>query len=239
VQDTIDRAGEHAYEDSGFVLEMRRHVTLVGEVERGLEQGERFDETLAPALNQRPESALELTQRLPALRFRLGVDEIGEAFDAAQVHAPVQEGAARELTGLRCATARECGESADDGGAGRETAMNVELGLVLARKAMRSRHPRDQRLVEDLVRGRSPQMAQGQPPRRRQSAPERLEQPARARAADADDRDRGPAVAARGGEYRIVGSAHGVSPRACLETRKLFHVKTPGRPNHAASRGST
>ena len=70
-----ERAGHHVLRD----------IALVGKVDPGLDQRQRLDQSLPPGLGALPEHPLELPQRLPALRFGLGRDQIGEPLDRGQV----------------------------------------------------------------------------------------------------------------------------------------------------------
>ena len=135
-------------------FQMRRHVALVGEIERGFETRQGGDEPLAPALDKAAESAFKLTEGLAPLRLRFGVDQIGQALDAAEIHPAVEKGAAGEFAGLRCAAAVEGAERPQHRRAHGKAAVQVQLRLVLAGKAVRARHPGDQRLVEHLARAR-------------------------------------------------------------------------------------
>ena len=89
-----------------------RNVVLVGEVDAGFDQRQRLDQPLAPGLRARAEHALEMLERLPALRFGLGRHQIGEAFDRGQIHAAVLERAAGELAGLGVPKAVELASAA-------------------------------------------------------------------------------------------------------------------------------
>ena len=86
-----------------------------------------------------PSSALHLTQRLAALAFGLGRDQIGEAFHRGEIELAVLEGAPGEFAGLGRAQAlearrRRCKHRGDHGAA----AVQLQLGDVLAGLAMRA-----------------------------------------------------------------------------------------------------
>ena len=67
---------------------------------------------LAPCVRARAEQSLHLPQRLAPLHFRLGVDEIGDAFGGGQIELAVLERAPGEFAGLRGAQARRRSPSA-------------------------------------------------------------------------------------------------------------------------------
>jgi hypothetical protein len=90
-----------------------------------------------------------LRQRLAALRFRLGVDEIGEPLDFGQVELAVLEGAARELAGLGETRARQGEHRIDRGPDHRAAAMHVKLGHVLAGEARRCLEPEHEAAVDE------------------------------------------------------------------------------------------
>ena len=80
-------------------LDLGRQV-LVGKIDRRFEMRQEAQQPLAPAAIQRPERAVELAQRLAALRLGLGGGEIGDGLGLGQVELAVQKGAAGEFAGL-------------------------------------------------------------------------------------------------------------------------------------------
>src|SRR5690606_37252396 len=73
---------------------------LIGKVDIRLKMGERGDQPDPPALIDRAEFALHLTERLTGLRLRLRIDEIAEAFRRGEIHLAMLERAAGKLAGL-------------------------------------------------------------------------------------------------------------------------------------------
>ena len=106
---------------------------------------------LAPALGGIAEAPFELQHGLPALRLGLGIDEIGETLDPAEVHPPVEKGPAGELAGLGRPAIGDGAKRPQHGGPRGKPAMDMKLGLILAGKARRPRHPEHQRLIEGLA----------------------------------------------------------------------------------------
>ena len=99
-----------------------------------------------------PSRPCSCRKRLAALRIGVGVDQIGETFDGGEVELAVLERAARELAGLGRAQAVHRCERREQRGDHRASAMQLDLGDVLARFAFRSGKKQRQRLVDDLAR---------------------------------------------------------------------------------------
>ena len=119
--------------------DVARDIGLVGKIDAGFGQRLRLDQALAPVFGAIAEQTLQLAQRLAALRIGVGVDQIGEAFDRGEVELAVLERAAGELAGLgqpQAVHARERGEQRGDH---RASAMQLDLGDVLAGLALRRR----------------------------------------------------------------------------------------------------
>src|SRR3546814_13097451 len=79
-----------------------RGQVFVAEIDLGLEPGERAGEALRPVLVDRGAVAGELTQGLPALRRRVGRDQVGQSFDCRQVEASGLERSAARRVGKEC-----------------------------------------------------------------------------------------------------------------------------------------
>ena len=75
-------------------------VLFGGEVDLGLEPGERPEQDLPPRPVEPPQSAVQLLQGLARLSAGLGIDQVGQALDRGQIEPAVQERAAGELAGL-------------------------------------------------------------------------------------------------------------------------------------------
>ncbi len=88
-----------------------------------------------------------MPQGLAALRFGLGVDEVGEAFGFGEVELAVLEGAAGELARLGGPQALDRRQGAENPLDHRPSAMNLQLGHVLAGKTCGSGEPYDEAVV--------------------------------------------------------------------------------------------
>ena len=97
------------------------------------------------------EQALQLAQRLTALRVGLGIDQIGETFRLREVELAVLESAAREFAGFRRRGTFDPAERAEHRSNHRAAAVQMELGDVFAGLAVRAGKPQRQRLVERLA----------------------------------------------------------------------------------------
>src|SRR3546814_12229758 len=53
-----------------------------------------------PAAGEPRETAFHLAERLAALRFGVGLDEVGQPLDGGEIEPPIVAGAAREFSGL-------------------------------------------------------------------------------------------------------------------------------------------
>src|SRR5262245_782476 len=78
------------------ILYLRRQI-LVGEIDGSLEMSEYVRQPIAPTTIQTPEFAVELAQRLTALRLGLGRSEVGDRFGLQKIELAVEESAAGEL----------------------------------------------------------------------------------------------------------------------------------------------
>ncbi len=78
----------------------RANVSLIREVELGLDARADADQRSPPLLHLVGEVPLELSQGLPALRGCFGIDEIGDALRLRQIEFPVEKGAAGKLARL-------------------------------------------------------------------------------------------------------------------------------------------
>ncbi len=185
-----------------------RHVGLVGKVDPRLDQRQRSDQLLAPALRLPAEHAGELPHRLRALRLGLGRHEVREALDGGQVEPTVLERAPRELARLRGTKARQLDELGLHGGDHRPAPVQMQLGHVLSRFGVRRRKPQHERLVEHRAGRRIAQAAQRCAPWLGQLGAEHRERIARARARNAHDRNRRRQPAGGEGEDGGAVGAH-------------------------------
>ena len=81
-------------------------------------------------------------QRGAALRLGLGLEQVGEPLGLGEVDAAVLEGAAGELAGLGGAQALHPAERREHAGDDRAAAMEMQLGDILAGRALRAREAR-------------------------------------------------------------------------------------------------
>src|ERR1700730_5586584 len=122
---------------------------LIGKIDRRLEMGKNAGQAIPPTAVEAAKLAVELAQRLTALRLGLGRGEIGDGFGLQQIELAVEKGPAGKLAGLREAES-ETGQRPHDRGEHRATAVQMQLGDILPRSAVRPREPQDQPVVEPL-----------------------------------------------------------------------------------------
>ena len=119
-----------------------------------------MDQPPAPAEIEIALRAFGILHGKAALRFGLGVDQIGQRLGLDQIELAVEKGAAREFARFGMADAIKAGDRlqhlAGDGAA----AMDMEFGDVLAGKAVRTREKQHQAVVDQRSVGR-PELAQG------------------------------------------------------------------------------
>src|SRR5262249_47720540 len=127
--------------------------------------------------------------RLLPLRLSLGLDEIAEALDFGEIELAVEEGATSELAGLgepQTGQGRNrANQRSNDGG----RAVHLQLGRILARERVRTRHPGDEAGVDEL--GVEMQWGEGEPPRLRLHYGEPFQNGARVWSGNADHGDAG------------------------------------------------
>jgi len=92
--------------------DIARHISLVGKIDAGFGQRLRLDQSAAPTFGAIAEQALQLAERLAALRIGVGIDQIGKTLDRGEVELAVLERAAGELAGqcMRNPSMRESAE---------------------------------------------------------------------------------------------------------------------------------
>lgn len=91
--------------DGDVVRRVRDVVLVVAKVDHRLRVGQAPHQLGPPALVDVAHVARELTQRLAALRLRLGAQQVREPLDLDQVDLVVVERALRELARLGCSAA--------------------------------------------------------------------------------------------------------------------------------------
>ncbi len=109
-----------------------RHVAFVGEIDPRLDQRRCLDDLSPPVFGALAQQSLELPQRLPPLRFGVGVDQVVEAFRFGQIELAVLECAARELARFRRAHAVDPAELFEERGEHGAAAVQLQLGDVFA-----------------------------------------------------------------------------------------------------------
>ena len=141
-------------------------------------------------------------ERLTALCLGLGLHQIGETLDLGEIELASLECAPRELAGLGEPRAVEREHRVDDGADHGGTAVEVQLGHVLAGEARRRREPQHQAAVDR----RTPRadVAQGGVTGRGHAAAQCLQHAAGVRPGQADHGDGGPAGAAGRCDNRVV-----------------------------------
>ncbi len=171
---------------------------FVGKIDPGFHIGHRLQEPRPPVLVALEKRSAHLTDRLSALGFGFGVDQVAKPLRRGQIEPAILERPARKLPGFRRAGARDFPNRFEHGRHYRRTAMDVKLGHVLAGKTRRRRKPENNRLVQLFTGLGIPQPQQGRPPWFRNILfNQGLNDNPRLRARDPYDRDPGPAAPAR------------------------------------------
>ncbi len=101
----VDLGNQPRHRRARRLIERLRQAFL-GKIDRRLDMGSRAQQNLPPCLVEPTELAVELAQRLAALRRRLGADEIGHRLGFGEIELAVLEGPPRELARLGQAEAR-------------------------------------------------------------------------------------------------------------------------------------
>ena len=170
------------------------HIGLVGKIDPRFDQRQRFDQTPPPSLGTVADQALELPKRLPALGRRLRRNQISQPFHRREIKPAVLEGTAGEFARLGRPAARNLPQRIEYPGNHRLTAMNLQLGRILAGLAVRRRKP--QRQAPRRSPRRSPDRAAAPAPPC--AAPERAQSASRARSRACGPETRTTAIAAGG-----------------------------------------
>ena len=144
---------------------------LVGKLQVRLQMGQRPHQPRPPLLVQAPQGAIHLAQGLAPLGVRLGADQVGHALGGGEVELAVLEGAPCELPGLGQAQAIHLSQRRDYAVDHRPTAMDVQLGHVLAGVAGRLGKPQGEPVVQGLARAGLCQAHASRAPGRRHRAP--------------------------------------------------------------------
>ena len=198
--DAADEPADLGHESAG-------ETALLGEIDGAFGERQRRQEVVAQGPDPTPERPIELAQGLPALRLGLGVDQVGQTLDGAEIHLAIDEGAARELASLGRPASRDRGERPQHRRHDGAAAMHLELGRVLAGEARWPRKPQDQGTIEDRARGVAERSQRGTA-RGGTGAGEGQDGGVRCRTRHADHRDGRPPRPARGGEDGIGGWGH-------------------------------
>src|SRR5579884_2702588 len=128
-----------------------RDVRLVREVDQRFDHGQGFDQAAPPGLGANADQPFELPEGLPALRLRFRHNQIGEALDRRQIEPAILEGAARELAPFSRTAARHRTQRLEHSGDDGMSAMDLKLGYVFTRLAVRRRKPERKRFVDDVA----------------------------------------------------------------------------------------
>src|SRR5690606_33482835 len=114
----IEMRGNLASENLGTLPRLskgrRRNVRLVRKVDGRFGQRRDLDEPRPPAFVKLRQHTSGLCQRLPALGFRLGFDEVSKTFDLSEIHLTILKPAPRELARFGKAASIDGRESRQD-----------------------------------------------------------------------------------------------------------------------------
>jgi hypothetical protein len=165
------------------------HIAFIGEIDPGFDQRLRLDDPGTPIARAIAQEALQLAQRLTALPFCVGVNEIVEAFGFREVELSILEGTSGKLTGFGGTHVVNRSESRKERGKHRAASMNMKLGDVFARRTSRSWKPQDHGIV-DRMRPSIPQQGTRRTPWRRHFPGQQLQCDSGQRPGDADNRNR-------------------------------------------------
>ncbi len=123
---------------------VRGHISLLGEINGGLDHGETGQQRLLQPVGLAGEPPAVEREGLATLRLRLRLKKIGQAFDLAEVHAAVLEGPAGELSRLRRPDTLNGQDATQHGRDDGPAAMNLEFQHILAGEARRCGKPQEQ-----------------------------------------------------------------------------------------------
>ena len=124
------------------------NVAFVGKVEPRLDLRPEIDEPSPPGRDGPAEPAFSPQQRLLALTFGLGSDEVAETFDLGEIELSVFEGPAGEVAGSGQLDILDGGQGAQHRRNDGARSMDLEFGAVFAGKAVRRRKENDQSRIE-------------------------------------------------------------------------------------------
>ena len=146
--------------------------------------------------------------RLAPLRLGFGCDEISQALDGSQIHAPILERAARELPCFRGTQSGELCQRRENGCNDGAAAVHVQLRHVFTGFAVRRGKPQRKSLVDDLAAHRIAQACERGAPRLGHAAEHLFERHARTRTGNAHDCDRRRRPPGGEGENGIAVAYH-------------------------------
>jgi len=161
-------------------------------------------QAITPAAVAAAELAIELTERLAALRLGLGGNEIGNGFGLQQIELAVVKGPAGELSRLG-EPQPEAAQRLHDGGEHGAAAVHMEFGDVFPGGAARAREPQYQRVIEPLSGRGVDQAPSYRSARWRQLARDVLDGAPAIRPTEAENGDGGATGRRRRGENRVGG----------------------------------
>ena len=128
-----------------------RDIRLVGKINPRLDQRQRFDQSLPPGLGAVADQTFQLPKCLPALRRRLGADQIGKPLDRGQIEPAIFESAPGEFARFREPAAFDLAQRIEHPGDHGMAAVKLQFRNVLASLAVRRRKPESERLVDHLA----------------------------------------------------------------------------------------
>ena len=131
-----------------------RHISLVGKVDTRLNQRQSLDNLPPPSLRPVADQALELTERVTALRWRFRRDQVRQTLHLREVKPAILERPARELPRFGQPAVVDRAQSIQHGSDHRVTAMQLQLCHILTGLAAGTRKPKCNRLVDHLAASR-------------------------------------------------------------------------------------
>src|SRR5262245_42976141 len=178
--------------------------------------------------------------RLAPLRLSFGCDEIGEAFNRSQIHAPILVGAARELSCFRGTQSGELCQRRENGCDDGMAAVHVQLGHVFTGFAVRGGEPQRKPLVDDIAGCGIAKPCERGAPRLGRAADPLLQRRARPRTRNANDCDRCRRPAGGEGEDGVAVAGHSrVLERSitCRRDRSEIPIRRRKPPSSIRPRG--
>jgi hypothetical protein len=127
-----------------------RNVILVGEIQIGLDQCTRLQQSPRPSSIQVRQATFRLSNGKPPLHLRLRRNQIGQALGFSEIHPAVFEGPARELPRLRKANTRQTGQFRKNCRHNRPSPMDLQFSAVLTGKRLGRLKMENDTLIQKL-----------------------------------------------------------------------------------------